>query len=298
MSDRDHSSQQSNNNKQPPLINTVLDKSTNEKKKKTLGWDKVRETMGETSTEGVYCDSPMSSLTSSPISARTISPKPGQPALKKQHLDPFMRNQQTSTLDVGGSEGRLSLANTTLIAAQAAGLSNFNRNFRTPGHKNGVIYATSTAVQQDIYRLERDLDKLLIKSDGPSQHASFADSLSSLDSLIILPLPPLLDRSMNNTFSSSTGKRSVFHRQSVADIFPNNLSASEVDGTISEVVNSDTSKISLIMSSIMDSMMKHKAATRLPLTAEILAMLAVPFDKSPLLGKQNKKRNIILHVYI
>ncbi|KAI8070196.1 hypothetical protein BDF21DRAFT_454313 [Thamnidium elegans] len=282
MSDRDHSSQQSNNNKQPPIINTVLDKNTNEKKKKTLGWDKVRETVGETSAEGVYCDSPMS-LTSSPISARTISPKPGQTALKKQHLNPFMRNQQASTLDVSGSEGKLSLANTTLIAAQAAGLSNFNRNFRTPGHKNGVIYATSTAVQQDIYRLERDLDKLLIKSDGPSQYASFADSLSSLDSSIILPLPPLLDRSMNNTFSSSTGKRPVFHRQSVADMFPNNISASEVDGTINEVVNSDASKISLIMSSIMDSMMKHKAATRLPLTAEILAMLAVPFDKSPLL---------------
>lgn len=287
MSDRDRPSQQNPNDKQPlpNLRNALLDKHINEKKKTTKGWNKIRETVSENNVDGVFCESPTSSTTSSPASTRSTTPKPGLAPPKKQSLNPFLRNQQSSTLDIIYGDSKPTLSNTTLVAAQAAGLTNFSRNFRTPGHKNGVIYATSTAVQQDIYRLERDLDKLLVHSNSRSQNASFTDSISALaDSTIIMPPPPP-ERFANNTFNSSVGKRSVFYRQSVAEMFHNNSSTSNAEANINEVVRDDSSRISSIMSSIMESIIKHKSATRLPLTTEILAVLSVPFDKSPFLGE-------------
>lgn len=269
MSDQDQSSQP----------NEGPDKNNNEKKRKTVGWDKIRDTVSESIVDG-----PLYELPTSSSSARsTATPKPGSTApAKRQTLNPFMRNQQT--LDIQHGEGRLTLSNTTLVAAQAAGLTNFSKNFRTPGHKNGVIYATSTVVQQDIYRLERDLDKLLVQLNPRPLNASFLDSNTSfaINNTIPPSSPPQLDRHTNNTFNSSLGKRSVFHRQSVAEMFHNSSSTSNVD--ISEVVHDDSSRISYIMSSIMELIAKHKSATRLPLTAEILAVLAVPFDKSPFIG--------------
>lgn len=280
MSEQDQSSQQHRFNKQPQqnLRNVVLDKNVNEKKKKTLGWDRIRENVGEFTHDGVIHDSPTSSTTSSPSSSRSNTPKPQHPPTnsKKTHLNPFMRSQPSSTFDV---DGRPTLANTTLVAAQAAGMTNFTRNFRQAGHKNGVIYATSTAVQQDIYRLERDLDKLLVQLEN--QNTNLADSVSSFETHNpIQPLP-------GNQFHSTNGKRSVFQRQSVADLFNNNsTSTTNMDSTVEQVNNrKEASRVSSIMSSVLESIIKHKAATRLPLTGEILALLAVPFDKSPMIGK-------------
>lgn len=264
--------------------NETTEKNNNEKKKRTIGWDRIRETVNDSIVEGALCESPTSS---SPSSTRSTStPKPGSTTpVKKQTLNPFMRNQPMSTLDVPNNEGKPSLSDTTLVAAKAAGLTNFSKNFRTPGHKNGVIYATSTAVQQDIYRLKRDLEKLLEQLNPLAHDASFSDSKPSLTENTIIPPPPpppALERYTNNTFNSSVGKRSVFHKQPVAEMFQNNNTSSIVD--INELVRDDASRISSIMSSIMDLIVKHKSATRLPLTAEILAVLAVPFDKSPLIG--------------
>lgn len=267
-----------------PQSNETPDKNNNEKKKRTLGWDRIRETVSDNIVDGALCESPTSS---SPSSTRSTStPKPGLTApVKKQTLNPFMRNQPMSTLDIPNGDGRPTLSDTTLVAAKAAGLSNFSKNFRTPGQKNGVIYATSTAVQQDIFRLERDLDKLLVQLNPLPPNASFSDPHPSLTENMIMPPPPpppALDRYTNNTFNSSVGKRSVFHKQPVAEMFHSTNTSSNVE--INELVRDDASRISSIMSSIMELIVKHKSATRLPLTAEILALLAVPFDKLPFIG--------------
>ncbi|KAG2213031.1 hypothetical protein INT47_011180 [Mucor saturninus] len=264
-----------------PQSNETPDKNNNEKKKRTLGWDRIRETVSDNIIDGALCESPTSS---SPSSTRSTStPKPGLTApVKKQTLNPFMRNQPMSTLDIPNGDGRPTLSDTTLVAAKAAGLSNFSKNFRTPGQKNGVIYATSTAVQQDIFRLERDLDKLLVQLNPLPPNASLSDPHPSLTENMIMPPPPpppALERYTNNTFNSSVGKRSVFHKQPAAEMFHSTNTSSNVE--INELVRDDASRISSIMSSIMELIVKHKSATRLPLTAEILALLAVPFDKLP-----------------
>lgn len=279
MSEQDQSSQQQHRLNKPQQQNIrIVDKNVIEKKKKTLGWDRIRENVGEFTHDGILHDSPNSSATPSPSSSRSNTPKPQHPPVnnKKTHLNPFMRSQASSTFDV---DSRPTLANTTLVAAQAAGMTNFSRNFRQAGHKNGVIYATSTAVQQDIYRLERDLDKLLVQLDH--QNTNLADSVSTFETHNpIQPLP-------TNQFNSTNGKRSVFQRQSVAELFNNNSTSTTNMDFATEQSNNrkEVSKVSIIMSSVMDSIVKHKAATRLPLTGEILALLAVPFDKSPLIGK-------------
>jgi hypothetical protein len=285
------------------LRNALLDKHINEKKKKNIGWDRLRENVGEfyhSSSDGTFFDSPASSTTSLSSSSRSNTPKPigsstATTPHKKQHLNPFMRSQFSDSNLLGDS--RPTLANTTLIAAQAVGMTNFNRQFRAGAahhNKNGGIYATSTAVQQDIYRLERDLDKLLAQLNSRSQqHATFADSNSSflVESSAILPPPPPPPTHNNyigyNYNSISAGKKSVFHRQSVADLFYNNSSSStnmDAAAPANNESRSDLSRKSSIMTSIMESIVKHKAATRLPLTGEILAVLSIPFNRSPLIG--------------
>lgn len=317
MKDEDQAEQSTTYNpfKQPQqsnLRNALLDKHVNEKKKKNIGWDRIRENVGDFHhSDGTIFDStPASSTTSTPSSSRSNTPKlvVGGPASnshtphKKQHLNPFLRGQFSESNLLGGhNDSRsISLANTTLVAAQVAGMTNFNRQFRagaTHHNKNGGIYATSTAVQQDIYKLERNLDKILQQLNSRSQqHGTFADSNSSLgggDSSLIMPPPPppaTHDKYnyISHNYNSTSGKKSVFQRQSMADLFNNNSSSTtNIDALIhhDEVHHCDVTRISSIMTSIMESIVKHKAATRLPLTGEILAVLSVPFDKSPLIGK-------------
>lgn len=45
------------------------------------------------------------------------------------------------------------------------------------------------------------------------------------------------------------------------------------------------SRISAIMTSIMDTLEKHKVATQLPFTSDILGVLSVPFSQTPLSSK-------------
>jgi hypothetical protein len=175
----------------------------------------------------------------------------------------------------------MTLADTTLVAAQAAGMTNFNRNFRPARHQNGVIYATSTAVQQDIYRLERDLDKLLVQLNARSQHASFAES-TCLTLLPTVNAIPALFGDSNQTTTLNNTKKGVFQKNA-ADLFQN--TNNEIETPAIKPLN--VTRISFIMSSIMESIKKHKSATRLSLTGEILAILVVPFDKSPLIGKRS-----------
>lgn len=274
------------------LRHVLLEKSLSDKKKKSplSAWDKLRENVNEFHSNndhhGAFVGSPSSSSNSSPSSSRSSTPKPYQPNAipppKNKSLNPFMRS---STLDtyMHGSESRpnITLANTTLVAAQAAGMTNFTRNFRPARHHNGVIYATSTAVQQDIYRLERDLDKILMQLHARSQHASFAESASTL---VSTTTAAAADGS-SSTPATTFGKKSVFQRQSVADMFSGSSTPhSDTMTPIKEPFRQEVTRLSFVMTSILESIKKHKSATRLPLTGEILAVLAAPFDRIPLIG--------------
>ncbi|OBZ89513.1 hypothetical protein A0J61_02447 [Choanephora cucurbitarum] len=207
-------------------------------KKTTLShWDRLREATSELHESNLLT---VSSVASSSSSSSRNNNTTIIPPIKNKHLNPFMRS---STYE---PDFRPTLANTTLVAAQAAGMTQFTRNFRPTKHQNGVAYTTSTAVQQDIYRLERDLDKLLAQLNARSQYASFAESISAF-------VPATTTATFNLDAAIETPKRQ------------------------------DATKISFIMSAILESIKKHKAATRLPLTGELLALLAAPFDHSPVL---------------
>jgi hypothetical protein len=187
----------------------------------------------------------------------------------------------------------MSLANTTLVAAQAAGMSNFTRNFRPVRHQNGVIYATSTAVQQDIYKLERELEKILSQLTARSQHASFAESASALDSTVVAGDTTI----PNPTFA----RKSMFPKQAVVDLFHNTAPSMNVDTSLTkDETRQEVTKLSNALTMIMNSMKKHKSATRLPLTGEILAVLAAPFDRSPLIRNyycmQKSKQKSHFHI--
>jgi hypothetical protein len=270
----------SSNNLRQLLIERQLNDSNISKKKKSplSNWDKLRDNVNEFSDNGVLVASPTASSSSSSFGSIPTSSRGNTKASaalpKKQTLNPFMRS---ATFDGDMKHGNhMTLANTTLVAAQAAGMTNFNRNFRPARHQNGVIYATSTAVQQDIYRLERDLDKLLVQLNARSQHASFAESTCSTLLPGINAIPTLLGDS-NQTTTLNT-KKGVFQKQNMTDLFQN-----EVEPPV--IKPYDVTRISFIMSAILESIKKHKSATRLPLTGEILAIMVIPFDKSPLISK-------------
>ncbi|EPB92734.1 hypothetical protein HMPREF1544_00463 [Mucor circinelloides 1006PhL] len=291
MSNEEHNNEQSTSKQPADLRHAILEKSLNDKKKKSplSAWDRLRENVSEfhsSDNSGVFVASPTSSNNSSPSSSRSSTPKPYQPSAipppKNKSLNPFMRSSTFDNYMHGNnsssdSRPNITLANTTLVAAQAAGMTNFTRNFRPARHHNGVIYATSTAVQQDIYRLERDLDKILIQLHARSQHASFAESASTLVSTTVT------DGSQTST-PATFGKKSVFQRQSVADMFSGSSTPhSDTMTPIKEPFRQEVTRLSFVMTSILDSIKKHKSATRLPLTGEILAVLAAPFDKIPLI---------------
>lgn len=265
------------------LTETHLNDSNFSKKLKSplSNWDKLRDNVSDFNDNGIFVMSPStSSFASSSIPASSRGNTKASTVLPKKQttLNPFIRS---STFNSDMKQGsHMNLANTTLVAAQAAGMTNFSRNFRPARHQNGVIYATSTAVQQDIYRLERDLDKLLVQLNARSQHASFAESTSSTILPSINAIPALLGDS-NQTTTVNNTKKSVFQKQNLPDLFQN--TNNDVD--VPNIKPSDVTRISFIMSSIMESIKKHKSSTRLPLTGEILAILVVPFDKSPLIGK-------------
>lgn len=292
MSNEEHNNEQSTSKQPADLRHAILEKSLSDKKKKSplSAWDRLRENVSEfhsSDNSGVFVASPTSSNNSSPSSSRSSTPKPYQqsaiPPPKNKSLNPFMRSSTFDNYMHGNnsssdSRPNITLANTTLVAAQAAGMTNFTRNFRPARHHNGVIYATSTAVQQDIYRLERDLDKILIQLHARSQHASFAESASTLVSTTVT------DGSQTST-PATFGKKSVFQRQSVADMFSGSSTPhSDTMSPIKEPFRQEVTRLSFVMTSILDSIKKHKSATRLPLTGEILAVLAAPFDRIPLIG--------------
>ncbi|KAI7906519.1 uncharacterized protein BX663DRAFT_496742 [Cokeromyces recurvatus] len=287
MSENNEASSQKHEQQHNNLRNVLIEKQL--KKNYALsGWEKVRNNINEINENSVFITSPVSSLNSSPASSRSNTPKLHHQTHNKKNLNPFSRSSTLDNFILNSSENRPTMANTTLAAAQAAGMTNFTHNFRPARHYNGAIYATSTAVQQDIYRLERDLDKILIQSLTRSQYASFAESAS----LLTTSTTSTTITENNNTIISPTtfAKKAMFQKQSIADLFHSTapFGSSNNDIDTNTPINEDSkrinvTRISTIMSTIMDTLKKHKAATRLPLAREILALLAAPFDRCPLL---------------
>ncbi|KAI8384554.1 uncharacterized protein BYT42DRAFT_492529 [Radiomyces spectabilis] len=218
-----------------------------------------------------------SSSSSSRPSTPASRPHPRKPkfsAFSRSHSP--LESSQTNFYD---THRPFHLASTALSAAHAAGMANFTRNFSPAGsgarhNPTGGIFATTTAVQQHIYRLERDLEKLFRNLSVRNRQASFVASTTNLS-----------DTSKNDPSnkSSPSFKRTLFARQSRTDPFRSPMpSSSQMTFAINEDMRSNETHISRIMTSLMDTMQKHKLATWLPLAQDILAILSLPFDQKPL----------------
>ncbi|KAL0094828.1 hypothetical protein F4703DRAFT_1040931 [Phycomyces blakesleeanus] len=264
----------------PPRRNVSLHRQEFEKSKRamTLGWDKVRDNLQPAISEDTIAALPPSTSISSASTSITLPSSTSRSPLVNQRIgqrgpifNPFSRGQTTSDpiMNLQNDHRQYNMASTTLAAAQAAGMTNFGRNFRTSRfmHNNG-IYATTTAVQQDIYRLERALDKMLMQFNTRGQHASFTNSSSEpLDSNISVPSEP------------TSHKLHLFPRHPRVETSAQTSSTGDLADKLSKESRSDITRVSAIMTSLVEILRKHKQATRLPLTGEILAILAVPFDQ-------------------
>ncbi|CAO3608475.1 unnamed protein product [Cunninghamella blakesleeana] len=138
----------------------------------------------------------------------------------------------------------------TITAAQAAGMTNYGRHFGRQLGDASKIYATTTAVQQDIYRLERDLEKILQQNSTLNRHASFC---------IISP-----DKLFNNNNSNNDN---------------NNNNVINIDTNYPENVKHVTSA----MSSVLETIKKHKLSNHLPRLTDILNMLTFSFLQTPII---------------
>ncbi|KAI8969954.1 hypothetical protein BDF20DRAFT_915847 [Mycotypha africana] len=275
------------NQKDDNLRQIVINKQFNDNKKKNpfSNWDKIR---GNVNNYGAFKGSPSSSNVSSPASSHSSIATSFSPHSKKHQSNPFLRSFAGDLInnhggDMKGCRQNMSLADTTLVAAQAAGMTNFARNFRGIKHHNGAIYATSTAVQQDIYKLERELEKIISQLNSRSRLASFAESASTLVSTSTNAESGLIStHPLGNTYT----KRSVFRRSSIADIFHTSTNFVNDLPPLKENIRSGVTRTSHIMNLIMESLKKHKSASRLPLRKEIFAILASAFDRIPLLESE------------
>ena len=152
----------------------------------------------------------------------------------------------------------------------------------------GGIYAATTTVQQDIVRLERDLEKILLRPHARSRRISSATTRHSMHDAQ-RPSNGITD---DTTTTQGNSKRNLFMRYSRMD-----LAMATSDDDSRATTREHGSRISAIMTSIMDTIEKHKVATQLPFTSDILGVLSVPFSQTPLSSKclsgdnrQNLKR--------
>ncbi|CAO3616048.1 unnamed protein product [Cunninghamella echinulata] len=125
-------------------------------------------------------------------------------------------------------------------------MTNYGRHFGRQLGDASKIYAATTAVQQDIYRLERDLEKILLQNSTINRHASFCT------------ISPERLLSNNNNGNNNTS--------SIGAIFPESMK-----------------QVTSAMSSVLETIKKHKLSTHLPRLTEILNMLTFPFLQAPLI---------------
>ncbi|KAF7725974.1 hypothetical protein EC973_009120 [Apophysomyces ossiformis] len=246
----------------PPLRNASRrDRNTEKKMQPASHWDKVREVMlSGPSTNGatVSANHQPSSTVHSPL------PIPARFGQRNPILNAFSRSAPTAGEFSNHGDRFVAAA---AAAAQVAGLSPFHSSNVSGRHMHmGGIYATTTAVQQDIYRLERALQKLILRLNVHTSQTNLATVMDSKDI---------------NGAVDSNAKRTRFQRQSKSDYFHTMATTSLSAEVMNEGILSSGTRIGTILSSIMELLHKHKQATRLPLAGEIHAILAIPFNQQP-----------------
>lgn len=227
----------------------------------TKRWNKIREAVihtpeyansskSSTNVFLTYNNDGTPSTSKSAISLNNNSNNTTQRPVQRNILfNPFARSQQENNHH---TELQNNFIAATISAAQAAGMTNYGRHFGRQLGDASKIYATTTAVQQDIYRLERDLEKILLQNSNLNRHTSFCT------------IPPEKLFNNNNTPNIDTN-------------FPENIK-----------------HVTSAMSSVLETIKKHKLSNHLPKLTDILNMLTFPFIQSPIIGKNN----ILIYIYI
>ncbi|KAI9498941.1 hypothetical protein BDB00DRAFT_867011 [Zychaea mexicana] len=175
----------------------------------------------------------------------------------------FLRNQPSTSSSSTTNSSYMTQPTSVVPSTNGSSAGGGGGYHRQHLRARGGIYATTTTAQQDIVRLERDLEKILLRPHGRHRQASFSGSHNTPDT---------------NEETTATGggvKRNLFMRYSRADLMSDN------NGPINEDMRTDQSRIAAIMSSIMEVVERHKLATQLPFAGDILGVLSVPFSQSP-----------------
>lgn len=154
----------------------------------------------------------------------------------------------------------------------------YYRNAKTG--RGGGIYAATTAVQQDIVRLERDLQRLVMRPHARNNRRMSSSSSSNHSGADLL------------AEESTANRRSFFPRYSRADLLMTDTTA------INEDVRTDKNRINTVLDGLRETIEKHKLATQLPLAGEILGILSVPFSQYPLDGMLSIGRGVCVYQII
>ncbi|KAI8584187.1 hypothetical protein K450DRAFT_276562 [Umbelopsis ramanniana AG] len=134
-----------------------------------------------------------------------------------------------------------------------------NLNFPGPGTR---IHATTTAAQNEIYKLERQLEKVF--QNYTSSHGAFASFISQENML--------LEKSQTAT-APLTNRLLHPRRQGTANLHtagPNNIPAQPL------AMNSKQAS-AFLLNNIAEIIKKHPGATRLPMMHDVLGALEAPF---------------------
>lgn len=141
-------------------------------------------------------------------------------------------------------------------------------NLTFPG-QGTRIRATTTAAQNEIYKLERRLEKLF--QQYTSSHAAYASFISQEN--------VLLDKS--HTTAAPLANRLLHPRKQGTG----NLHGSESNNITTESQASNTEAASAyLLNNIAEIIKQHPGATRLPMIHDVLGALEVPFLCRPVEG--------------
>ncbi|ORZ02268.1 hypothetical protein BCR43DRAFT_465218 [Syncephalastrum racemosum] len=122
-------------------------------------------------------------------------------------------------------------------------------------------YAATTAVQQDIVRLERDLERLFQRSTGQRTRRISTTTSSSPSIDLMEEHPQQQKRGLLFTARMSRGD--------------------DLAAALNEDVRQEDIQISTTLSSLLEILNKHKVASQLPLAGDVFGLLSIPFDRVP-----------------
>ncbi|KAI9265078.1 hypothetical protein BDA99DRAFT_536570 [Phascolomyces articulosus] len=195
----------------------------------------------------------------------------------------FLRNQPSTSSNYSSSTNSYSTTQPTSITPSIT-----TNGYHTPSNGSGGgyhrqhlrarggIYATTTTAQQDIVRLERDLEKLLLRPHGRHRQAGLSTGIHNT-------LDPHQNNhngngnNINDHHQENGNRRNLFMRYSKADL----MGGGSHHDILNEDVRTDQTRIAAIMGSILEVVERHKLATQLPFAGDILGVLSVPFSQSP-----------------